>query len=476
MRGSRAAVRAIAGMLAAGLLVSGCNHINHNANLGNPGSAEAPPQSPAPAAAAASSTATVQQPRGGAAGFQSAAPLRTLAPAASNVEITPPSQLKPKKTKVVVALLLPLTGKSAQLGTAMRRAGDIAFFDLAGADLVLQYHDTKGEPAAAAEAAKAAIDDGADLVIGPVFAQSVQAAAGILSAANVPTLAFSNAAAVAKDGIFILGAQPDQQIDRLIRHVAAKGLRTIGIFAPDNSYGQLIVTAAENTAAASGLQITKVAFFQPGDPDAADLIRRFADYDVRRSALTAERQALTAQNDRISTLSLQRLAALDSLGDPPYEALLLPIGGNELRRLAPHFPFFDVDPSRIRYLGTALWSDPTLGNEPALVGGWFAAPNPASQADLNAKFTAAFGTPAPVLAALTFDAVALAALLQTRDQNGSYFDRDGLTQPSGYTGATGLFRLLPNGQNQRGLAIMQVGPNGLTVIDPEPQSFDQAVN
>jgi hypothetical protein len=86
-------------MLAAGLIVSGCNHINHNANLANPSSAEAPPQSPAPAAAAASSTGAVQQPRGGTAGFQSAAPLRTLAPAASNVEITPPSQLKPKKNQ-----------------------------------------------------------------------------------------------------------------------------------------------------------------------------------------------------------------------------------------------------------------------------------------------------------------------------------------------------------------------------------------
>ena len=413
------------------------------------------------------------------AGFQPAAPLVSLAPLTPSTQSAPPSNTPPQaknRDRVVAALLLPLTGKSAHLGTAMRRAAEIAFFDLAGKTLELTYHDTKGVPDTAAQAAKAAIADGADVVIGPVFAESVAAAAPLLSAANIPTLAFSNAASVAEDGIFILGAQPAQQIDRLIRHVAATGLRTIGIFAPDNPYGRLVVAAAERTAAASGVQITKIAFFTPGDPDAADRIRAFANYDVRRSALTAERRALATQNDRISALSLRRLAALDSLGDPPYEALLLPIGGNELRRLAPHFPFFDVDPNRVRYLGTALWADPTLGREPALVGGWFAAPDPRNQSQLNQKFTAAHGTPAPVLAALTFDAVALAAVLQIRTDDEVIFDRDSLLQPSGFVGATGLFRLLPNGQNQRGLAIMKVAPDRLTTVDPEPEVFDHASN
>ena len=39
---------------------------------------------------------------------------------------------------------------------------------------------------------------------------------------------------------------------------------------------------------------------------------------------------------------------------------MLPVGGAELRRLAPHFAFYDIDPRRVRYLGTALWNDPTL--------------------------------------------------------------------------------------------------------------------
>ncbi len=46
-----------------------------------------------------------------------------------------------------------------------------------------------------------------------------------------------------------------------------------------------------------------------------------------------------------------------------------------------------------------------------------------------------------------------------------------LTQPAGFVGVNGIFRLLPDGTNQRGLAVAQIQNSQVIVIDPAPRSF-----
>ena len=45
--------------------------------------------------------------------------------------------------------------------------------------------------------------------------------------------------------------------------------------------------------------------------------------------------------------------------------------------------------------------------------------------------------------------------------------------PSGFTGVDGLFRFRPDGLVQRGLAVLEVQPQGNVVISPAPQSFEE---
>ena len=225
------------------------------------------------------------------------------------------------------------------------------------------------------------------------------------------------------------------------------------------------------------MTVTRTAFFDPGATDAPQKIRAFADFPRRKAALMTERKALAGRSDAISKRALKRLEGLDSLGDPPYEAVLLPVGGAELRRLAPHFAFYDIDPRRVRYLGTALWNDPTLGSEPALRGGAFAALNPESGRAFKKRYRTAFDAAPPDLAGLAFDAVSLAAILElSADAAAPAFDLPRLTQASGFSGVTGLFRLLPNGLNQRGLALMTIGADGLDILDPAPNRFEDLTN
>jgi hypothetical protein len=49
--------------------------------------------------------------------------------------------------------------------------------------------------------------------------------------------------------------------------------------------------------------------------------------------------------------------------------------------------------------------------------------------------------------------------------------RTALTQAAGFAGVNGVFRLLPDGTNERGLAVARISNNAVQVIDPAPRRF-----
>ena len=104
-----------------------------------------------------------------------------------------------------VALLLPLSGNLSSLGQDLLDAAQLAVFDVADDSLVLLPIDTGGTRDDARVAAETAVDRGADLILGPLLATSVTAAAPVARANGLNIVAFSNDRSVAGDGVFTIG-------------------------------------------------------------------------------------------------------------------------------------------------------------------------------------------------------------------------------------------------------------------------------
>ena len=187
---------------------------------------------------------------------------------------------------------------------------------------------------------------------------------------------------------------------------------------------------------------------------------------------------LKAQDDDASRLALKRLEVVDTLEPPEFDAVFLPLGGRELLTAAPLLAFYDVDPADVRYLGTALWYDEGLALEPTLQGGWFAAPQPDLWESFLGRYRENFGEEPPRLASLAYDATALAAVLARQAEGlpaGEVFAYDRLTNPNGFAGVDGIFRLLPDGRVQRALAVLEIHREGMVVVDPAPTTFESVV-
>ena len=397
--------------------------------------------------------------------------MRPLPPASAQGAPTPPALVPPNgPAPMKVALLLPLSGANAAIGHELLDAAEMALFDLGDDHLTLLPRDTQGTPAGAAAAAQAVLAEGATLILGPLFSAESTAVAPVARERGVSVISFSNDRSVAGDGVYILGFTPEQEIDQVVRFARAQGYQKFAALTPDSPYGRAVVQAMKDTLAKAGGEVAKLATYPSNATDLGPVLRDFTDVDRRKAALVAQKQQLAAKDDELSQQALKRLQGLDAFGDVGFDALLVPEGGARLKALAPLLAVDDVDSSQVRFLGSGLWDEPDIGQEPNLVGGWFAAAPETNVVAFRDRFQKAFGHQPPRIASLGYDAAALAAVLG-KQSGGTPFSRDAIGNPNGFSGYDGIFRFGPDGVAERGLAILEVTPHDFKVVRPAPDSF-----
>ncbi|MBC7951994.1 MAG: penicillin-binding protein activator [Rhodospirillaceae bacterium] len=354
------------------------------------------------------------------------------------------------KDEVRAALLVPLSGPQAALGQAMSNAAQLALFETGDPRFNLIPLDTKGTAEGAAAAAAQALAQGADILLGPLFSPEVKAAATLARDHGVPMLAFTTDRAVLGNGIYTLGFLPGSQVARVVGYARSQGKERFALLAPSNDYGRAVADAFHAAVPAQGGRVAKVEFYDPQSTDFSKVAKRFTDVDARSRGK----------------------AAGQPVAPPNFDAVLMPEGGTRLRSLASLLTYYEIDPGVGRFLGSLQWDDASLANEPSVQGGWFPAPPVAAHQDFEARYGKAFG-PLPArsgaIASIAYDATALAAIL-ARQAQGDY-SVESLTNPNGFAGVDGVFRLSADGTSERGLAVREITQAGAKEVSPAPGSF-----
>jgi len=384
------------------------------------------------------------------------------------VPVTPAPQVAPDITRA--ALIVPLSGPAAAIGQDLADAAQMALFDFAVPKFELRIYDSGGNAQAAQAAAMRAQAEGARVMLGPLFADAVAGTSSVARPAGIPVFAFSNDRLIAGDGVYAAGFSPEAQIDRVVAFATRRGLAQFAALVPDDGFGGRMASILSDVVARRGASVAATAFYPGGVEALTQTVRTLARYEERVEALEEERKILAARDDAFSKRALERLSTRDTLGEVGFEALMLPVGGDEVLQVAPLLAFFDVDPQQVKLLGTWVWDDPALGKEPAMLGAWFAAPPPDARVRFVERFRELFGRTPDRLATLAYDGVALAAVL-ARGEVPNPYARARLENPDGFAGVDGIFRLHGTGAVERGLAVLEVRRDAPREIDPAPTSF-----
>ena len=337
--------------------------------------------------------------------------------------------------QVKAGLILPLSaGSNAGLaGQAMRNAAEMALAEFNSPNIQLLVKDDGGTAEAARQGAQQALDEGAEIILGPLFAQSVSIVGQVARARNIPVIAFSTDTNVASRGVYLLSFLPESDVWRIVQYAASTGKRSYAALIPDNPYGTVVEAAFKQDVARHGGQVVA--------------LQRYA-HDKAAMAGSAK-----------------------SVAQAHVDAIFIPDGGDAVPDVVQALAANGVNTKKIQLLGTGLWDDPRIFSAPALDGGWYAAPDPAGFRAFAARYRARYKQEPVRTATLAYDAVALIAALAKTQAPAQRFSAEVLTNPSGFSGIDGLFRFRADGTNERGLAVMRVTPSGAQVISPAPKSF-----
>jgi branched-chain amino acid transport system substrate-binding protein len=340
------------------------------------------------------------------------------------------------QTPVRIGVLLPFSNGSAStrsLAADLLKSAELSLYDSHNLNLLLMPADEGSGGADAVAGARTLLGEGAEVIVGPLFSQSVSAIAPITRDHGVPVISFSTDRSVAGDGIYLLSFQPENEVNRIVRYAAGQRHSLFAALVPATAYGAHVARAFEEAVeSARGRSLADERFEPAGGAIAASALK---------------------------------------VAQSRPDAILIGQGGELLRDIAANLASDGAGAATVQFLGTGLWDDPATTHDPALVGGWFAAPDPDLRRGFDAKFREAFGTSPPALASLAYDAV---SLIQVLAPGAPYyrFTRDALTDPNGFSGIDGIFRFGLDGTSERGLAVLKIGPGGnVVVISPAPRSF-----
>jgi ABC-type branched-subunit amino acid transport system substrate-binding protein len=337
--------------------------------------------------------------------------------------------------QVKVGLILPLSagGNAALAAVSMKNAAEMALAEFNNPDIQLLVKDDAGSAAGAQQAAQAALDEGAENILGPLFAQSVGITGQLARGRGIPVIAFSTDTSVAARGVYLLSFLPESDVERIVGYAVNNGKRSFIALLPENAYGSVVEAAFKQAVARRNGRIVA-------------LERYPLDKAARQTSIKAVAQA-AAQAD----------------------ALFIP-DGPDAAEIVAALSTNGANVKRLQLLGSGIWDDPAVAAAPALQGGWYPAPETTGYRNFSQRYRQRFGQDPVRTATLSYDAVGLVAAL-VKTQGAQRFSPEVLTNSSGFAGVDGVFRFRPDGTNERSLAVMRVTPQGGVPIAPAPKSF-----
>lgn len=342
---------------------------------------------------------------------------------------------------VKVALLLPSgSGDSSDnfIAQNLENAARLAIADLNGVPIDLRVYSAGADAAQGATAATKAVSEGAQIIVGPLYAESANAAGVAVAGAGINVLSFSNNATIAGGNVFVLGATFQNTANRLVSYSVRQGIDRFMVAHSNDLQGNIGRDAIVNAVRGNGGTV------------------------VGTQAYPLSQQGILDNASQIAATATGGGA----------EGLFLTAGVNaDLPILATVLPERGVNPNAIRYIGLTRWdAAPQALALPGLQGGLFAVPDTGMLAQFESRYAAAYGSSPHPLAGLSYDAIAAIGALVASGQRNP-LGAAALTSSQGFQGTQGVFRLLSNGTNQRALAVATIRNNQVVILDPAPRSF-----
>ena len=331
-----------------------------------------------------------------------------------------------------IALLVPTSGVNERVGQSIANATTMALLDTNASNLRITTYDTSNDPAGAA---RRALAEGNELILGPLLGSNVEEVVGLARAAGIPLISFSNDVSVSAPDVYLMGLTPSQSVHRTVAFARTQGARNYAALVPEGEYGRQAEFALISALREIGGTLVATERYTRNEGAAASAARRLRARGGFDTVLIADSPRL----------------AISAAAELRTENSLMP-----------------------RLLGTELWSGeadiPAAG---VMQGALFSAVSDARYRNFSDSYRNRFGSAPYRIATLGYDSVLLALRVAGNNtwRPGTPFPTSELTARGGFLGLDGAFRFEADGTAQRALEVREVRDGQVVVVSPAPDNF-----
>ena len=337
--------------------------------------------------------------------------------------------------KIKIGLLVPLTGKNAEIGKSIIKATQLAINKIDNSTIEIYPKDTKSNPNDTLKAAKELGELGIKIIIGPVFNDNLTY---LDELKEITFLSFTNKSNNASKNIISAGINATSQLRTIKKFIKIQKIRKTIFLTPNKSYKNEIEKAIIN----SKLKISKNYIYDSDPTKLTSQIEKITNYERRKQNLEDEITRLEKSNETNKERLIEKLKKKDTLGRLKFDSIIIADFDESLKSVTTSLLYTDISPKEKYFITLNQWFDESLLKEISLQPLYFPSINKKNYEDFSSEYFKKYNQYPNQLSFLSFDLVGLIYYLILK--NKSIVDEKIFTKKTLFKGKIGIFEIKNN--------------------------------
>ena len=344
------------------------------------------------------------------------------------------------KNILKIGVLLPLSGQYRDIGESFLKSIQLALYDISDQNIKIYPKDSKGNPLIAYQAAKELEEKGIEIIIGPVFFDSLERLGEI---SNITFISLTNKTNKIPKNVIAFGVNIDSQINILKKYFDEIKLNKTLLLYPNSEFNEQSQSIKEKDI----LKFYRTYLYDTNPKKITGEIEKITKYRERKKDLERRIKILEKSDLYKHKQELKKLEQMHTLGEVNFDSVFIIDFGERLKSVLTSFMFSDVSNKKVNFFTINQWFDETLFNEDAMQNLHFPSVDLINLKKFNKKFLNKFNEEPNKVSILAYDALGL--IYYCWINNNLQFEKDQLYSNKGFKGLHGEFLIKKNQSFQK---------------------------
>tara|TARA_Y100000590_G_scaffold398864_1_gene481594 strand:- start:1333 stop:2508 length:1176 start_codon:yes stop_codon:yes gene_type:complete len=345
-----------------------------------------------------------------------------------------------------IGVLLPLSGQFQDVGESFLKAIQLAVYDISDKRIIIYPRDSKGNALGAYEAAKAFEKENINIVVGPIFYESLEMLGEL---EKITFISLTNKTKNIAKNIIAFGINIDSQIDTLKKYFNKIEISKTLLLYPGSEF----IDQSESVITKDALKFYRTYSYSTNPKKITGEIEKITKYRERKKDLERRIKILEKSDLYKDKAELKKLEQMHTLGKVNFDSVFVIDFGERLKSVLTSFMFSDVPNNEVNFFTINQWFDETFFNENAMENLHFPSVNLNNLKKFNKKFLKKYNEEPVKVSILAYDSLGLVYYCWIN--NNFEFKRDLLYNKKGFKGLHGEF-LIEDNKSKQNLNVYKI--------------------